>query len=184
MGLVRRTGDELQRIVVESLAQGNELSQRVLGLVDLQAGESITYVPASTGELSWERGGVLSRQHEGSEHLHRLLTEVSSASFSIAVGENPVVKAGDQGLLSGIPNAIAVAGDDVYEWTASEQDLFEFVSGLSNPWPGAHCFLVGEIEGLPTDIGRAAMDEIAKNVVGIVVEAFDTEGFVLWKRAQ
>lgn len=183
MGLVRRTGDDLQRIVIESLTQGNELSQRVLDLVDISAGEAITFVPASARELSWERGGVLSRQQMGAEHMRLLLTEAATATFSIAVGENSVIKASDKKLLGEIPNAISISGNDVYEWTPDQHELRAFLGGLSNPWPGAHCFLVDGVSELTTAIDPTVFDTLARNVVGIIVEAFDAEGFVLWKRA-
>jgi hypothetical protein len=180
VNLRRRTGEDLTGIVRDSLSDGNALSKRVLAVTDFRLGTSVTFVPDATCPLTLGQGGVIETVDAAREHMQRLVAEVENLPFTIVVGENRTAQSTDEMLVAQIPNSYSTVGEDIYEWGANPEDLAGFLNGVSDLWL-TNCFLLTGVTTLPPKLTPAELEDLADLVKGIVVGAFDAEGYILWK---
>ncbi|HTS18733.1 MAG TPA: hypothetical protein VMP11_14255 [Verrucomicrobiae bacterium] len=181
------------RYFTECLEAGNTLAKCLLDEVDLNNGEIFTFLPtgAKPGRIVEFRNGGLA---ESKESISYLVSEIqkflAGDGGRIVLFEDALSRKGDPALAK-FGTRMLLHGHEVYHCLLASDSRPERITWTLTQAMSPHLFIgVMTILGperisteLHGEVSDATLKALAGKSHGIVVGAYDSEGFLIWSRS-
>jgi hypothetical protein len=177
--------------IEDRLANGLGLARRVLAAHQIAAGRMRTLVPAESAESvveKFEQGGLIRSPAAYEWYVDWVRKFLCSGADHLCVLENSMAQAGDSGLLDRRKSRLVLSGNEVYHVICAHEvtteNLKVAISEARSAW-----ISLGFMTHAPPSwnlssrmFSPADLAYMAKNVEGVVVDAYDGEGWLVWEK--